>query len=113
MPSRRSAWSGTVLSSSAASSPAEHTMQTLVRSLLAAALVLATLAHAQGASDRRYIEHSPPPGGKALPFSDAVLSGNTLYVAGHLGLDPHTGSAPADGAAEAHLVLAAIKRTGE
>ena len=29
-----------------------------------------------------------------LPFSDAILSGNTLYLAGRLGLDPKTGKAP-------------------
>jgi len=30
----------------------------------------------------------------ALPFSDAILSGNTLYLAGRIGLDPKTGKAP-------------------
>ena len=29
-----------------------------------------------------------------LPFSDAILSGNTLYLAGRIGLDPTTGKAP-------------------
>jgi 2-iminobutanoate/2-iminopropanoate deaminase len=29
-----------------------------------------------------------------LPFSDAILSGNTLYMAGRIGLDPKTGKAP-------------------
>ena len=29
-----------------------------------------------------------------LPFSDAILSGNTLYLAGRIGLDPKTGKAP-------------------
>jgi len=28
------------------------------------------------------------------PFSDAVLAGNTLYLAGRIGLDPKTGKAP-------------------
>lgn len=28
------------------------------------------------------------------PFSDAVLVGNTLYMAGRIGLDPKTGKAP-------------------
>src|SRR5947209_4409179 len=28
------------------------------------------------------------------PFSDAVLVGNTLYLAGRIGLDPKTGKAP-------------------
>lgn len=31
-----------------------------------------------------------------LPFSDAVLVENTLYVSGRLGLDPRTGLAPED-----------------
>jgi enamine deaminase RidA (YjgF/YER057c/UK114 family) len=29
-----------------------------------------------------------------LPFSDAIQSGNTLYLAGRIGLDPKTGKAP-------------------
>ncbi len=29
-----------------------------------------------------------------LPFSDAILSGSTLYLAGRIGLDPKTGKAP-------------------
>ena len=29
-----------------------------------------------------------------LPFSDAVLVGNTLYISGRIGLDPATGIAP-------------------
>ncbi len=34
--------------------------------------------------------------GKSIqaPFSDAILSGNTLYLAGRIGLDPKTGKAP-------------------
>jgi 2-iminobutanoate/2-iminopropanoate deaminase len=48
-----------------------------------------------------------------LPFSDAVLSGDTLYVAGHLGIDPHTGSTPSDPALEARLVMDAVKHTVE
>jgi 2-iminobutanoate/2-iminopropanoate deaminase len=42
-----------------------------------------------------------------------VLSGDTLYVAGHIGIDTHTGNAPADPAVEAHLVMDAVKRTVE
>ncbi len=29
-----------------------------------------------------------------LPFSDAILAGNTLYLAGRIGLDPKTGKPP-------------------
>ena len=44
-----------------------------------------------------------------LPFSDAVLVGNTLYVAGHLGLDPATGKPPAGIQDEVKFALDGIK----
>ena len=35
------------------------------------------------------------PGGPVqAPFSDAILTGNTLYLAGRIGLDPKTGKPP-------------------
>ena len=73
----------------------------------------AWLPLAAGAAPRSYVDHKVPPGSPQLPFSDAVLAGDTLYVAGHLGIDPHTGSAPADAAAEARLVMDAVKHTLE
>jgi reactive intermediate/imine deaminase len=54
--------------------------------------------------------HFPPPR-PDLPFSDAVLAGDTLYLAGKIGLDPGTGKPPADVDAEARLVLDAVKST--
>lgn len=30
----------------------------------------------------------------SAPFSDAILSGNTLYLAGRIGIDPKTGKVP-------------------
>ncbi|MBV8877561.1 MAG: RidA family protein [Gammaproteobacteria bacterium] len=66
-----------------------------------------------GAANRRYVEHPVIPGSAPLPFSDAVRSGDTLYIAGHLGLDPQTGNAPADPALEARLVMDAVKHTME
>jgi len=71
------------------------------------------LPAAADAASRSYVDHKVPPGSPPLPFSDAVLSGDTLYVAGHLGIDPHTGNAPSDPAAEAHLVMDALKHTIE
>jgi 2-iminobutanoate/2-iminopropanoate deaminase len=76
-------------------------------------LVAAWLPPGAGAANRSYIEHSVPAGSPQLPFSDAVLAGGTLYVAGHLGLDPHTGGAPGDAATEARLVMEAVKHTVE
>jgi len=82
--------------------------------VLAAALLAALwLPQVTGAANRRYVEHSVPAGSSPLPFSDAVLSGDTLYVAGQIGIDTHTGNAPTDPAAEAHLVMDAVKRTVE
>jgi 2-iminobutanoate/2-iminopropanoate deaminase len=46
-----------------------------------------------------------------LPFSDAVWHGDTLYLSGHIGLDPKTGKPPATAEEEAQLVMDGIKRT--
>jgi 2-iminobutanoate/2-iminopropanoate deaminase len=64
-----------------------------------------------GSAERSYYEHSFPPGSQALPFSDAVRTGDTLYVAGHIGLDPKTGNAAASPEAEARLAMQAIEAT--
>jgi enamine deaminase RidA (YjgF/YER057c/UK114 family) len=52
---------------------------------------------------RRYINLPNRPAG--LPFSDAVLVGNTLYISGRIGLDPATGTAPANLDAELDLLF--------
>jgi 2-iminobutanoate/2-iminopropanoate deaminase len=57
-------------------------------------------------SARRYINLPKP---VPAPFSDAVLLGNTLYIAGHLGFDPRTGKLPEDVGQEARNVLDATK----
>ena len=45
------------------------------------------------------------------PFSEAVKVGDTLYLAGKLGVDPSTGKLPAGGIkAEAHQALKNIKQ---
>ena len=41
----------------------------------------------------------------SLPFSDAVLVGDTLYLSGRIGIDPVTGRAPSDVDAEIKLLL--------
>lgn len=43
------------------------------------------------------------------PFSDAVLVGDTLYLAGRIGLDPKTGKVPKDAEQEARNVLDQFK----
>ena len=46
-----------------------------------------------------------------LPFSDAVWAGDTLYVSGHIGVDPQTGRPPMNAAEEARLVLESLGET--
>ncbi len=61
----------------------------------------------QATTARRHINL---PGRKsALPFSDAVLVGDTLYLAGRLGIDPVTGRAPTDVNAEIKLLLDGVE----
>jgi 2-iminobutanoate/2-iminopropanoate deaminase len=87
-------------------------MKTASRVPLLFVLALAA-APAYAAAERSYLDHPVAAGAKALPFSDAVRVGDTLYVAGHLGLDPQTGKALADPAGEAARVLGAVKATLE
>ncbi len=46
-------------------------------------------------SSRKYV-YSNDPTLKGLPFSEAVLAGDTLYVAGHIGAEPKTRQVPPD-----------------
>lgn len=79
----------------------------------AVALAAALASGAPAAPERSYIEHPPIPNGPTLPFSDAVRLGDTLYVAGHLGLDPRTGNAAASPEAEARLLMDGVRHTLE
>ena len=79
----------------------------------AVAVLLLSFAVAASAADRKYIVNPRPADSKALPFSDGVLVGNTLYIAGHIGTDPKTGQVPADPEQEARLVMDGIKKTVE
>jgi 2-iminobutanoate/2-iminopropanoate deaminase len=80
---------------------------------VAAALLCLTICISASAADRKYINKPRADDRKGLPFSDAVLVGDTLYIAGQVGLDPKTGIAPADPELEAHLVMDGIKSTVE
>jgi 2-iminobutanoate/2-iminopropanoate deaminase len=80
----------------------------------ALALVLALGAHAAAAdTDRQFINGERSAAQTPPPISDGVLVGNTLYISGHLSVDPKTGQVPADPQAEAKLVMDRVKRTVE
>jgi 2-iminobutanoate/2-iminopropanoate deaminase len=65
-------------------------------------------------NDRKYIVMKRASAAATnAPFSEAVLAGNTLYVAGHIGIDPATGKPGATPEDEARLVMEALKRTIE
>ena len=55
------------------------------------------------AQSRRYINLPNRPAG--LPFSDAVLVGDTLYISGRIGIDLATGEAPESIDAEMELLF--------
>lgn len=54
--------------------------------------------------DRQYI--NLPSRKSSLPFSDAVRVGDTLYLAGRIGIDPATGRVPASVDDELKLLFA-------
>ena len=75
-------------------------------------LVCATVSLASD-SDRKYVNLPRPAGFSSAPFSDAVLAGNTLYIGGHIGLDPNTGQPPVTAEEEAKLAMDSTKQTVE
>ena len=56
---------------------------------------------------RRYINLPGRPGD--FPFSDGVLVGDTLYIAGRIGIDPATGWAPDDIDKEIRFMLDSVE----
>jgi 2-iminobutanoate/2-iminopropanoate deaminase len=54
-------------------------------------------------SPRRTINLTNRPAG--LPFSDAVLAGEALYISGRIGIDPATGHAPSEVDVELKLLF--------
>jgi|SRR5271166_865593 len=83
----------------------------LYKTLVALMLLMSCVA--AGAADRKYIVKPRPDATKALPFSEGVLAGDTLYIAGHLGLEAKTNMPPASAEDEARLVMDAVKQTVE
>jgi 2-iminobutanoate/2-iminopropanoate deaminase len=69
---------------------------------------------AQSPPARRHFKASNPSlekQGLPVPYSDAVLVGNTLYIAGRTGIDPKSGAIPRDVEQEIRLILDSFKAT--
>lgn len=63
---------------------------------------------------RRYFTASNPllqREGLPVPYSDAVLVGNTMYIAGRIGTDPKSGAIPQDVEQEIGFLLESFKTT--
>jgi 2-iminobutanoate/2-iminopropanoate deaminase len=74
--------------------------------------LIATWAGADKKIARRHFKSEPLSGStQPAPFSKAVLVGDTLYIAGDIGLDPKTGKPGETPEAEAKLVLDSIQDT--
>ena len=67
---------------------------------------VAVYSQGKGAA-RRYI--NMPGKNPQLPFSDGVMAGNTLYLAGRLGIDRKTDQIPSDIEQEVRLLLDGFK----
>jgi reactive intermediate/imine deaminase len=76
-------------------------------------VIVATSLACFAQKDRKYIVLKRAPAVAHAPFSEAVRVGDTLYVAGHIGIDPATGKPGATPEQEARLVMDAIQRTVE
>jgi 2-iminobutanoate/2-iminopropanoate deaminase len=83
-----------------------------IRNAVVGVILLFACFAAEGA-DRKYIVTPRPANSKGLPFSDAVLVGDTLYIAGHIGLEEKTGAPPASAEDEARLAMNEVKQTVE
>jgi reactive intermediate/imine deaminase len=73
-------------------------------------VVAASIAGVRAAQDSTVRRAVNLPGRTvAAPFSDAILVGETLYLAGRLGMDPDTGDLPDTAAEEARNVLDSVQ----
>ncbi len=80
--------------------------------LVSVAVVSAVSADLSAQETRRYISPRSAADSTALPFSGAVLVGNTLYLSGTIGLDENQ-QVPSTPEAEARLVLNSMQGTLE
>ncbi|MCU1287031.1 MAG: Endoribonuclease [Acidobacteriales bacterium] len=83
----------------------------LITVLLGMGLSISLTLGAAKPEQRRYLNIPRPASTTPLPFSNGVLVGNTLYLAGTIGLDAKSGKPPEDVEQEAKLALDSIDAT--
>jgi reactive intermediate/imine deaminase len=87
-------------------------MTNRVAMLAVGALLLGVVVGAaMGEPQRRHFKRMDDAVRAPLPFSDGVLVGDTLYLAGKIGIDPKTGRAHENLDQEIRLALDAMKET--
>ena len=86
-----------------------HIRNNLVIVALCVGLISLTVAQ-DSRTDRRTFK-LPEMAALDLPFSDAVMVGNTLYLSGNGGLDVETMTAPEDPKEETRLLMENFKKT--
>ena len=79
--------------------------------LLLGGVFVATGAFSQATPQATRRAINLPDDNPKLPFSGAILAGNTLYLSGRIGLDAKTGQAPAAIDEEIRILLDHIKAT--
>jgi reactive intermediate/imine deaminase len=89
---------------------------TILSAIAAIAAGLVSIQHGNAATPDRKDEIAGrhivlPTRTDKLPFSDGVLLGDTLYLAGRIGIDPQTGKPPEDAEKEIRLLLDGMKAT--
>jgi 2-iminobutanoate/2-iminopropanoate deaminase len=75
--------------------------------------LFAAIASNFAQTDRKHIVLDHSPERSALPFSDCVLVGNTLYLSGHVGADAKTGGSACIRKRRGTLLREDIKHTVE
>ena len=79
----------------------------LIAAGLAALVALAAVGATQSSTEPQYL--NLPGRSDDLPYSNAVLVGDTLYLSGAIGVDPETGAPPEDVEQEIRIVLDNMK----
>lgn len=86
-----------------------HIRNSLIITALCVGLISLTVAQ-DSRTDRRTFK-LPEMAALDLPFSDAVMVGNTLYLSGNGGLDVETMTAPEDPKEETRLLMENFRKT--